>query len=122
MKNYKVSKNFDMDITFEELIKFNKTCKINLNSTHHFESFNGILLYLSHPNAKEPFSIELGVTEDGFIYEGDYGCLDEYKEIPIEEGLKILETYRELVIGASNLELLLLKNKLDKDIVSLDIK
>ena len=41
---YKVSKNFDMDISFEELINFNKTCKIDLKSNHHFESFNGILI------------------------------------------------------------------------------
>lgn len=122
MNNYKVSKNFDMNISFEELIGFNKTCKIDLNSTHHFESFSGILIYLSHPNKEEPFTIELGVTEDGFMYEGDYGCLDEYKEIPIEEGLKILETYRQLVLNASNLEMLFLNNKLDKDRVILNIK
>ena len=71
MKNYKVSKNFDMNISLKELIKFNKTCKINLNSTHHFESFEGILIYLSHPNSKEQFTIELGVTEDGIVYKND---------------------------------------------------
>ena len=118
---YKVSKNFDMDISFEELINFNKTCKIDLKSNHHFESFNGILIYVSHPNNKEKFTIELGVTEDGFVYEGDYGCEDSFKEIPIEEGLKILETYRQLVNSASRLEYLLLDNKLDYDRVVFDI-
>jgi hypothetical protein len=119
---YNVSKNFDMNISFEELIKYNKTCKIDLNSTHHFDTYNGILIYLSHPNNEEKFSIELGVTEDGFMYEGDYGCEDKFKEIPIEEGLKILDTYRELVNKARNLESLLLENKLDKDIVTVNIK
>ena len=122
MDKYKVSKNFDMNISFEELIKFNKTCKIDLNSTHHFESFEGILLYLSHPNIKEQFTIEIGVTEDGFVYEGDYGCREEFKEIPIEEGLKILESYRQIVNNANNLEYLLLKNRLDKDRVIIDIE
>ena len=122
MKNYKVSKNFDMNISFEELIKFNKTCKIDLNSTHHFESFEGILIYLSHPNSKEQFTIELGVTTDGIIYEGDYGCREEFKEIPIEEGLKILESYKKLVNNASCLESLLVSNKLDKDRVIINIK
>lgn len=121
MNNYKVSKNFDMNITFEELIKYNKTCKIDTNSSHHFESFNGILLYLSHPNGKEKFSIELGVTEDGFVYEGDYGCEDNFKEIPIEQGLEILESYRQLVNNADNLEYLMLNNKLDKDIVKIEL-
>jgi hypothetical protein len=119
---YNVSKNFDMNISFEELIKYNKTCKIDLNSTHHFDTYSGILIYLSHPNNKEKFSIELGVTKDGFMYEGDYGCEDKFKEIPIEEGLNILDTYRELVNKAGELESLLLKNKLDKDIVAINLK
>lgn len=119
---YKISKNFDMNISFEELIKYNKTCKVDLNSTHHFETYSGILIYLSHPNNDEKFSIELGVTEDGFMYEGDYGCQEDFKEIPIEEGLKILDTYRELINTSSNLEGLLLKNKLDKDVISIHIK
>ena len=122
MNNYKVSKNFDMNISFKELIKYNKTCKINLNSKHHFETYNGILIYVSHPQGKEKFSIELGVDEDGVMYEGDYGCYGSFKEIPIEDGLNILLKYRELLIEKSNLENLLLKNKLDKDIVSIEIK
>ena len=119
---YKVSKDFDMNISFDELIKYNKTCKIDLNSTHHFESFEGILIYVSHPEIEEKFTIELGVVEDGFVYEGDYGCMDEFIEIPIEEGLKILDTYRELLNKRSDLEYLLLKNKLDKDSVFVEIK
>ena len=119
---YKVSKDFDMNISFDELIKYNKTCKIDLNSTHHFESFEGILIYVSHPEIEEKFTIELGVTDDGFVYEGDYGCMDEFTEIPIEEGLKILDTYRELLNKRSDLEYLLLKNKLDKDSVFVEIK
>lgn len=122
MKQYKVSKNFDMNIPFNELIKFNRTCKIDLNSTHHFESYNGILLYLSRPNNKEPFSIEIGITEDGFIYEGDYGCGNNFKEIPIEQGLKILQTYGDLINNASKLEGLLLNNKLEKDQVLINLK
>lgn len=119
---YKVSKNYDMSISLEELIKYNKTCKVDLDSTHHFDTYEGILIYVSHPEAKEKFSIELGVDEDGIMYEGDYGCEDNFKEIPIEEGLKILETYRELLNNKNELELLLLKNKLDKDMISIKIK
>lgn len=122
MNNYRVSKDFDMNIPFEDLIKYNKTCKIDLDSTHHFDTYEGILIYVSHPNNKEKFSKELGADEDGIMYEGDYGCEDSFKEIPIEEGLKILETYRELLNNKNELELLLLKNKLDKDVVSIEIK
>jgi hypothetical protein len=122
MNNYKVSKNFEMNITFEELINYNKTCKIDLSSTHHFETYEGILIYVSHPQGKEKFSIELGVDEDGIMYEGDYGCQEEFKEIPIEEGLNILHKYRELHKTRFELEYLLLKNKLDKDIVKVEIK
>ena len=117
--DYKVSKDFGMDISFEELVNYNTLCKIDLNSTHHFESFEGILIYVSHPNIEEKFTIELGVTEDGFIYEGDYGCRDDYKEIPIEEGLKILEEYRKMINAQGQLEFLFLQNNLDyKGVIS----
>lgn len=118
----KVSKNFDMNISFKELIEYNKTCKIYLNSVHHFETHEGILIYVSHPQAEERFSIQLGVDEDGIMYEGDYGCQDGFKEISIEEGLKILESYRKLLIRRSELETLLLENKLDNDTVLVEIK
>lgn len=119
---YKVSKNFDMNISFEELINYNKTCKVDLNSTHHFDSFEGLLVYVSHPQGKESFSIQLGVDEDGIVYEGDYGCMPNFIEIPIEEGLKLLESYKVLLNARSEFEYLLLKNKLDKDIVKIEIK
>lgn len=118
---YKVSKNFDMNISFEELIEYNQTCKIDLNSTHHFETYEGILIYVSHPQIYQKFSIELGVDEDGIMYEGDYGCREEFEEIPIEEGLNILGKYRELLIAKSELEYMLLKNKLDQDVITVKI-
>lgn len=122
MKNYKQSKNWDMDITLEELISNNATCKIDLDSTHHFETYEGVLIYVSHPSKEEKFTIELGICEDGIMYEGDYGCQDKFKEIPIEEGLDILVRYGELLDTRHNFEYLLLKNNLDKDVVRIVIK
>ncbi|EGO86220.1 hypothetical protein G8S49_11310 [Clostridium botulinum C] len=122
MSKYKVSKNFKMNISFEELISFNKICKIDTQSTHHFETFSGILIYVSHPNDEEKFTIELGVDEDGIMYEGDYGCEDKFEEIPIEEGLKILSKYREIMVGKQDLECLLSCNKIDNNIVKITIK
>lgn len=122
MKNYKQSKNWDMDITLEELISNNATCKIDLDSTHHFETYEGVLIYVSHPSKEEKFTIELGICEDGIMYEGDYGCQDKFKEIPIEEGLDILVRYGELLDTRHNFEYLLLKNNLDKDVVRVVIK
>ena len=122
MKNYKQSKNWDMDITLEELISNNATCKIDLDSTHHFETYEGVLIYVSHPSKEEKFTIELGICEDGIMYEGDYGCQDKFKEIPIEEGLDILVRYGELLDTRHNFEYLLLKNNLEKDVVRIVIK
>ena len=119
---YKVSKEFDMNISFEELIDYNKTCKVELGTTHHFESFCGLIVYVSHPKVKEKFSIELGVTTDGIVYEGDGVAPKEAKEIPIEEGIKLLETYRVLVNSSSELEYLLVKNDLGKDIVEINMR
>ncbi len=122
MKNYKQSKNWDMDITLKELVSNNTTCKIDLDSTHHFETYEGVLIYVSHPSKEEKFTIELGICEDGIMYEGDYGCQDKFKEIPIEEGLDILVKYGELLDTRHNFEYLLLKNNLDKDVVRIVIK
>ena len=119
---YKVSSKFEMNISFEELVSNNKTCKIDLKSTHNFECYNGIIIYLSHPQGKEKFSIRIGVDDEGFRYEGDYGCQDDFKEIPIEEGLKILNVYRELMVKGHELEDLLLTNKLDMDVVETKIR
>lgn len=122
MKNYKQSKNWDMDITLEELISSNATCKIDLDSAHHFETYEGVLVYVSHPSKEEKNTIESGICEDGIMYEGDYGCQDKFKEIPIEEGLDILVKYGELLDTRHNFEYLLLKNNLDKDVVRIVIK
>ena len=119
---YKVSPKFDMDITFDELIAYNKTCKIDVNSSHHFETYGGILIYVSHPKGKEKFSIQIGVDEDGFMYEGDYGCQDSFKEIPIEEGLSILNYYRKLINSRQALECALITNNVSKDFVEINIK
>lgn len=118
----KASKNFEMNISFEELIAHNETCRIDVNSTHHFETYEGILIYVSHPTGREELSIELGVDEDGIMYEGDYGCQESFPEIPIQEGLEILESYRQLQLARADLEARLVRNRLDKDIVKVVLK
>lgn len=122
MNNYRESKNWDMEMSLNELINYNKTCKIDLNSIHHFDTYNGILIYVTHPQVGEPFSIELGVDEDGIMYEGDYGCRNEFKEISIEEGLKILEQYKQLVETKTHIEWLLFNNNLDKNVIDIKMR
>lgn len=119
---YKTSWKWDMNISLEELINYNETCKIDLDSSHHFETFNKILIYVSHPNEDEDFTIQLGVDEFGIMYEGDYGCMEEYKEIPIGEGLNILMKYKKFIDSKEELERLFTKNKLSKDIINFEFK
>lgn len=121
MNNYRQSKNWDMEMSLNELINYNKTCKIDLNSTHHFDTYNGILIYVTHPQVGEPFSIELGVDKYGIMYEGD-GCTDGCEEIPIEEGLKILEQYKKLVETKTHIEWLLFNNNLDKNVIDIKMR
>lgn len=114
-----ISKNFDMNISFEELMKYNKDCRVNINSDHHFESFNGVLIFVSHPNIKAPYTIELGVDEFGIVYEGDIGRSDEYPVIPIHDGFELLESYRQMLVSRSNIESVLLSNRLEySDVVA----
>lgn len=119
---YKESIKWCMNMSLEELIKYNETCKIDLESTHHFETYDKILIYVSHPQADEKFSIQLGVDEFGIMYEGDYGCSNEYKEIPIEEGLDILMKYKEFIDSKDQLEMLFNENKLSKDVINFEFK
>ena len=116
--------NILFEMLFKELIDNNKTCKINLDYKHRLENFDGISIYVMHPKSKELFNVELGVNKDGTIYRNDYnyGCRDEYKEIPIEAGLKILMAYKELINKRDDLERLLVRNRLDKCMVKIKIK
>ncbi|WP_353096337.1 hypothetical protein [Tissierella praeacuta] len=119
---YKQSGHWDTDISLHELIIHNKTCKINLDSTHHFETYEGVLIYVSHPDHKEKFTIQLGVDEEGIMYEGDYGCEESFKEIPIKDGVKILNRYRQLVNEKNRMESTLLDYSLGKDTVHIALK
>lgn len=119
---YKTSWKWDMDISLEELINYNETCKIDLESTHHFETYDGILIYVSHPQNEEEFSIQLGIDEFGIMYEGDYGCSNEYKEIPIEEGLDILMKYKTFIDSRDELQETFIKNKLSKGAINFEFK
>ena len=53
---YKVSIKWDMNISLEELINYNETCKIDLDSTHNFDTYDGILIYVSYPQKDEKFT------------------------------------------------------------------
>lgn len=119
---YKPCASFDNVVTFEELISYNNTCKINTLSDRHFETYDGIMIYVSHPNVEDKFTIQLGVDETGIQYEGDGGCLDTYKEIPILEGLKILEQYRILRMVKNDLEYTLCCNEVENNSVFINIK
>ena len=116
------SELWGMDMSLEKLINHNKYCKINTNSTHHFETYGGILIYVTHPNSTEEYSIQLGVDEFGIQYEGDYGCKDSFKIVPINTGLQILEEYRKLIEQRNRLERLLVRNMLDESTVAINIR
>lgn len=118
----RASKHFDMDITFEELVRYNPTCQIEMNSTRHFETFDGISIYVSHPNKTDKFTMELGIDETGIMYEGDYGGLDEYKEIKLKDGLRILYLYGQLINTKSDLECLLCSSDIEENSIFVNIK
>lgn len=67
------SSRWDMDISFEELIKHNKLCYVDreYKSHKHDEGcYDGYCLYLKHPNNVE-YSLMIGIREDGFMYIGE---------------------------------------------------
>ena len=91
----KESNDWDMDISFEELINYNEDCIINTewNRTKHDNCYTGCCIYLKHPG-KDEYEVMLGLNDDGFTYIGD-GGFKEGQIVPIEDGLMGLMMNRE---------------------------
>ena len=69
------SEKWDCVFTLDELVKFNEgNCLLNINYSRHKydECYGGYLIYLKNPNKNnEREVLEIGITEDGFVYVGD---------------------------------------------------
>lgn len=103
----KQSEKWGMDISLDTLLKFNSDALVRFPSSHHFETYEGIVIYVRYPNGKGEYSIQLGVDETGIQYEGDYGATKELPKISIELALKLLITWKELIETRSTMERLL---------------
>lgn len=102
------SAKWDMDISFKELIDYNKDCMINreYRKSKHDDCYDGCCIYLKYPN-KDEYEVMIALSDDGFVYLGDGTC-ENKQIIPIVEGLMELlmnkeykklmkENYRRLV-------------------------
>jgi len=87
------SKKWDMDISFEELIKHNPTCKIEGEYDSHWsdDGFGGMCLYMQHP-LNDTCSSIITISKDGFCYDGDGGSTKEF--INTEEAIKKMHDFR----------------------------
>lgn len=91
------SKNWDMDITFEELVKHNEHCKVDRDyKLHKSDScYRGYCMYLKHPNS-EKYTTMIGIGEDGFMYIGD-SCEVNFPLEHTEYIVQEMELYKDWI-------------------------
>lgn len=92
------SYDWDMDISFEEIIAFNIDCKIDRywDKTKHDNAYDGVCIYMNHPKGNGDYEVMIGINDDGYVYLGDgYGL--NYPSIPINQGLIELKMNRDYI-------------------------
>ena len=108
------SKKWDCIFTLEELVKFNEgNCLLNINYSRHKydECYGGYLMYLKNPNKNnEREVLEIGITEDGFVYVGDTYINDYFlnnittKVLKFETACKIMMSFRDVLKSVDEYE------------------
>ena len=122
------SKKWDCIFTLEELVKFNEgNCLLNINYSRHKydECYGGYLMYLKNPNKNnEREVLEIGITEDGFVYVGDTYINDYFlnniltKVVKFETACKIMMSFRDVLKSVDEYERNIIK-LIDNDCVNI---
>ena len=122
------SKKWDCIFTLEELVKFNEgNCLLNINYSRHKydECYGGYLMYLKNPNKNnEREVLEIGITEDGFVYVGDTYINDYFlnniptKVLKFETACKIMMSFRDVLKSVDEYERNIIK-LIDNDCVNI---
>ena len=122
------SKKWDCIFTLEELVKFNEgNCLLNINYSRHKydECYGGYLIYLKNPNKNnEREVLEIGITEDGFVYVGDTYINDYFlnniltKVVKFETACKIMMSFRDVLKSVDEYERNIIK-LIDNDCVNI---
>lgn len=91
------SKDWDMEISAEELTSFNKYCWVDENNNSHESDYSitKVKLYLKHPTYTEKRIhdyIKIGINETGLTYDSDVTLINKTGLIyvPIEKGMSLL--------------------------------
>lgn len=103
----KESKHWDLNISLEELINYNKDCRLTINYRPHKSDgcFNKFLLGFTHPASPDKkYDIEVGICEDGLVYVGNGTPNGDSKIIDTKQALKILILYGNFINAKSDFE------------------
>ena len=108
------SKKWDCIFTLDELVKFHEgNCLLNINYSRHKydECYGGYLMYLKNPNKNNKKEVlEIGITEDGFVYVGDTYINDYFlnnmstKIVKFETACKIMMSFRDVLKSVDEYE------------------
>lgn len=108
--NYKdyESKNWDLNISLEELVKYNEgVCLIKINYVRHKsdDCFGRFQLYFKHPDKPHKgYETMIGVTNDGLCYTGDGGIRENYKFINVDKAILFMDKYKDFMNTTSEFE------------------
>lgn len=93
------SKKWDMDVSFEDLVRCNPKCKLEGEYYQHWsdDGFGFMRLYMQHPS-DDKCSLIIGICEDGFCYDGDGTGLEKLEYMDTNEAIKKMHEFREKIM------------------------
>ncbi len=96
MELLKQSKNWDMNMSFEKLVKFNPRCRVKVDYKGHWSDsgIEGMCLLMSHPNSAGKSLMEITTSEDGFCYDSD---VVEGFDLPFTDTISALNSMHEFL-------------------------
>lgn len=126
MEEYLVSKDWDCQYTFEELLKYEGSyIKFVINYSKHGSDncYDRFILLFNLPeitNYEDTKYLQVGIKDDGFVYIGDqdYINADNTSLIKTDEAIKFMMSYKEFINSKNKFERELM-NRFNEDCINI---
>lgn len=102
------SKQWDMDISPDELFYNHPVVYVDFNKQHHIHGFHGMVLLI--PSDKDMEYTKIGIDNIGFTYEGDVSIantsnaiLDELYLVDTPDAISLMLLFQKYLLAAFDL-------------------